>query len=251
MAAGVTQAKTHFGFKEINEHEKVEKVAAVFDTVANQYDIMNDFMSMGIHRLWKRFTLFTSGIRRGQKVLDLAGGTADMSLALAEKVGEQGEVWLTDINFSMLSRGRNRLIDANKIFVKTVQCDAEFLPFPDRYFDAITLAFGLRNMTRIDRALHSAYRVLKPGGQLIVLEFSKVTQPMLRKLYDAYSYQILPRLGKWITHSSESYQYLAESIRMHPDQQTLRHQFELAGFERCRYHNLSSGIVAIHRGYRL
>jgi len=242
---------THFGFEKVATGEKAGRVSEVFDTVADRYDFMNDLMSLGVHRLWKRFTVFLTALRPGHKVLDLAGGTADLTRLLLDKVGEQGEIWLADYNGAMLCHGRDRLIDEGVgRTVHYVQANGECLPLPDNYFHAITLAFGLRNMTHLDQALAECYRVLKPGGQLLVLEFSKVHNPILSKLYDVYSYEVLPRLGKWITGSSDSYRYLAESIRMHPDQEQLKQMFEQAGFDRCEYHNLTAGVVAVHRGYK-
>jgi demethylmenaquinone methyltransferase/2-methoxy-6-polyprenyl-1,4-benzoquinol methylase len=243
--------KTHFGYQVVDESEKAEKVASVFTTVAKRYDIMNDLMSFGVHRYWKRFTVGISGIRPGAKVLDLAGGTGDLSLLLAERVGASGQVVISDINLPMLERGRNRILDQGRSGILFVQADGETLPFPEHSFHAVTIAFGLRNMTHIEQALKEAFRILKVGGQLLVLEFSHVKPALLKKLYDMYSFQVLPRLGRWIVGSDESYRYLAESIRMHPDQQALKAKFELSGFERCEYFNLSGGVVALHRGYRL
>jgi demethylmenaquinone methyltransferase/2-methoxy-6-polyprenyl-1,4-benzoquinol methylase len=239
---------THFGFHTVAEAEKAQKVADVFNSVAQKYDIMNDLMSGGLHRLWKRFTIAQSGVRRGSRVLDVAGGTADLALAFARRVGPSGEVWLTDINNAMLTRGRDRLRDHGFIGV-AAQCDGEKLPFPDDYFDCVTVAFGLRNMTHKDAALAEMRRVLKPGGRVLVLEFSQVWKP-LAPLYDTYSFQILPRLGQMITQDSESYRYLAESIRMHPDQATLKAMMESVGLERVEYFNLTAGVVALHRGWK-
>jgi demethylmenaquinone methyltransferase / 2-methoxy-6-polyprenyl-1,4-benzoquinol methylase len=242
---------THFGFQQVPLEEKVRKVGAVFDSVANKYDVMNDVMSLGIHRLWKRFTIEQSGVRSGQRVLDLAGGTGDLAARFSRMVGTEGEVVLADINGAMLRQGRARLLDQGiNGNVRYVQANAECLPFPDQYFDCITMAFGLRNVTDKQAALASMFRILKPGGRLLVLEFSKVTTPGLKPLYDFYSFQILPRMGRLIANDEASYRYLAESIRMHPDQETLKGMMEQAGFEDCGYFNLSGGIVALHRGFR-
>ena len=239
---------THFGFRAVPEHEKASRVAGVFDSVAARYDLMNDLMSGGLHRLWKRFTVEQSGLRPGQRVLDVAGGTADLAIQFARRVGTQGEVVLTDINPAMLARGRDRMLDAG-IAAPAVQCDAEHLPFPDAHFDCVSVAFGLRNMTHKDRALAEMRRVVKPGGRLLVLEFSRVWEP-LRPLYDTYSLKVLPLLGKLVANDSASYRYLAESIRVHPDQEELKTLMEQAGLERVEYFNLSAGVVALHRGYR-
>jgi len=247
----MTDKTTHFGFEQVGWNEKVRRVGAVFDSVAGKYDVMNDVMSLGIHRLWKRFTIELSGVRKGSRVLDLAGGTGDLAARLARIVGADGEVVLADINAAMLEHGRARLLDEGIAGnVRFVQANAEGLPFPDNYFDCITIAFGLRNVTDKDAALRSMYRVLKPGGRLLVLEFSKPTLPGLAPLYDLYSFKLLPLMGKLIANDAESYKYLAESIRMHPDQNTLRAMMETAGFEDCSYHNLSGGIVALHRGFK-
>ncbi len=243
---------THFGFQQVDEATKAGKVAGVFDSVATKYDVMNDVMSLGAHRLWKRFTLEISNVRDGQRVLDLAGGTGDLAAKFAPRVGAQGQVVVADINAAMLARGRERLVNEGLIGnVEYVQADAETLPFPDAYFDCITMAFGLRNVTHKDRALASMYRVLKPGGQLLVLEFSRLNIPALQPLYDLYSFRLLPLMGKLIAQDADSYRYLAESIRMHPDQGELKQMMQDAGFERCEYFNLSGGIVALHRGYKL
>jgi len=242
---------THFGYQNVQADEKAGKVADVFHSVASKYDVMNDLMSLGIHRIWKRLTIESSGVRPGHKVLDIAGGTGDLTMQFSKRVGEQGQVILADINSSMLSVGRDRLIDqgyGNNI--EFVQANAETLPFPDNYFNCISIAFGLRNVTDKDKALASMARVLKPGGRLLVLEFSKPASPLLSKIYDKYSFSALPFMGKLITNDSESYQYLAESIRMHPDQETLKGMMENAGFVNCRYHNMSGGIVALHTGIK-
>ncbi len=242
---------THFGFQTVNADEKVGKVAEVFHSVAGKYDLMNDLMSMGIHRLWKRLTIEKSGVRRGHQVLDLAGGTGDLTARFAKVVGDKGLVILGDINDSMLKVGRERLTDKGIVGnVDYVQLNAESLPFPDNTFDCISIAFGLRNVTDKDKALASMYRILKPGGRLLILEFSKPVAPGLSPLYDFYSFRILPVIGKMVANDSESYQYLAESIRMHPDQETLKSMLDNAGFERCDYMNMTGGIVALHRGFK-
>jgi demethylmenaquinone methyltransferase/2-methoxy-6-polyprenyl-1,4-benzoquinol methylase len=240
---------THFGFQTVAEEVKQQKVAEVFSSVASNYDIMNDLMSMGLHRLWKTFTIQISGVRSGDRVLDVAGGTADLSLAFARKVGAQGQVWLTDINHAMLSRGRDRVFDAGYP-LPVAQCNAEKLPFPDDWFDCVTVAFGLRNMTHKDVALAEMRRVLRPGGRLLVLEFSRVWKP-LAPLYDLYSFKLLPWMGKKVANDADSYRYLAESIRMHPGQEELKAMMEAAGLGRVDYFNLSAGVVALHRGYKL
>ncbi len=243
---------THFGYQEVPVEEKAGKVAEVFHSVANKYDIMNDVMSMGVHRLWKIFTLNQAGARPGMRVLDLAGGTGDLALKFATQVGSTGEVVLADINSSMLEEGRRRLIDKGIVGnVRYAQVNAEALPFPDHSFDIITIAFGLRNVTDKDAALRSMKRVLKPGGKLLILEFSKPISTTFSKIYDLYSFTALPMMGKLITGDAKSYRYLAESIRMHPDQETLKRMMEDAGFERCDYHNLSGGVVALHTGYAI
>jgi len=239
---------THFGYQSVAEEEKAHKVAEVFHSVAAKYDVMNDVMSAGLHRIWKMFTIAQAGIRPGYKVLDIAGGTGDLARAFAEKAGPEGEVWLTDINESMLRVGRDRLLNKG-LSIPMALCDAENLPFPDNYFDRVTVAFGLRNMTHKDVALKEMARVLKPGGKLLVLEFSKVWEP-LQKPYDAYSFSVLPWLGKRIAGDAESYRYLAESIRMHPDQQSLKTMIEQAGLERVEYFNLSAGVAALHTGIK-
>ena len=242
---------THFGYEQVNVEEKASKVAEVFHSVAAKYDIMNDLMSFGVHRLWKRFAIDCSGIRPGQTVLDLAGGTGDLTAKFSRIVGKEGQVILADINDSMLKVGRDKLRDLGVVSnVEYVQANAQALPFPDNTFDLITIAFGLRNVTDKDEALRSMYRVLKPGGRLLVLEFSKPSNEMLSKAYDLYSFNLLPTMGKLIANDSESYKYLAESIRMHPDQDTLKAMMETAGFEQTQYYNLTGGIVALHRGYK-
>ncbi|MEQ1598742.1 MAG: bifunctional demethylmenaquinone methyltransferase/2-methoxy-6-polyprenyl-1,4-benzoquinol methylase UbiE [Methylotenera sp.] len=240
---------THFGFKTVEEAEKQQKVGEVFHSVASKYDVMNDVMSAGMHRGWKRFAVAVSGVKAGDKVLDIAGGSGDLSKLFAKKVGASGEVILTDINASMLAVGRDRIIDAG-LSVPAMQCNAEKLPFADNSFDCVIVAFGLRNMTHKDIALKEMQRVLKVGGRLLVLEFSKVWHP-LQKLYDAYSFKFLPFMGKLIAKDAESYQYLAESIRMHPDQETLKKMMIDAGLSRVDYYNLSAGVVALHKGYKL
>ena len=242
---------THFGYKQVDKSQKVSLVADVFHSVAAKYDVMNDLMSMGIHRLWKRFTIDCSGVRAGHNVLDLAGGTGDLAAKFSRIVGENGQVVLADINQAMLKVGRNKLRDKGIVGnIEYVQANAEALPFPDNTFDVITIAFGLRNVTDKDKALASMYRVLKPGGRLLVLEFSKPEHELLSKAYDAYSFHVLPKMGQLVANDGESYQYLAESIRMHPDQNTLKGMMEEAGFEQVTFHNLTGGIVALHRGYK-
>lgn len=246
-----TKKTIDFGFSEIAVEEKVKKVKGVFDSVASNYDIMNDVMSMGIHRFWKRHTIELSGIRPGNIVLDLAGGTGDLTKQFSKRVGKTGKVVLADINESMVRVGRDRLTDLGIIGnVDYVISNAEALNYADNTFDLVTIAFGLRNVTNKDQALAEIYRVLKPGGQLMVLEFSKVTQPLMAKSYDFYSFKILPKLGKMIANDEESYQYLAESIRMHPDQETLKSMMIDAGFDKAEYLNMSNGIVALHRGWK-
>lgn len=239
---------TDFGYRQIAEQEKAQRVADVFHSVAERYDLMNDLMSAGLHRLWKRFTVEQSLVRAGERVLDVAGGTGDLAKLFARRVGSTGTVVLTDINASMLKIGRDRLLDAGLI-VPIVRCDAERLPFPAESFDCVSVAFGLRNMTHKDAALAEMRRVLRPGGRLLVLEFSRVWKP-LAPLYDAYSFQVIPRLGKLVVGDADSYRYLAESIRIHPDQETLKRMMEEAGLERVEYFNLAAGVVALHRGYR-
>ena len=242
---------THFGYQTVAESEKAQRVAEVFHSVAAKYDIMNDLMSGGIHRLWKRFTIELSGVRTGNRVLDIAGGTGDLTRRFANRVGPTGEVVLADINASMLKVGRDRLLDLGVAGnVRFVQADAEALPFPDNYFDCITIAFGLRNVTHKDAAIASMLRVLKPGGRLLVLEFSKPKSDLLSKVYDQYSFKLLPMMGKLVADDADSYRYLAESIRMHPDQETLKAMMEEVGFARVTYHNMTGGIVALHRGVK-
>ncbi len=242
---------THFGFREVPESAKAGMVGQVFSSVASRYDVMNDVMSFGIHRLWKRFTIGQAGVRTGQKVLDLAGGTGDLAAQFVAQVGPTGSVTVADINAAMLDVGRARFADRGLAGnVEFVQANAECLPFPDNHFDCITIAFGLRNVTHIDAALASMFRVLKPGGRLLVLEFSKPVLPGLNAVYDAYSFHLLPKLGKLIANDEDSYRYLVESIRKHPDQETLKGMMEQAGFERAHYFNLSGGIVALHKGYK-
>lgn len=240
---------THFGYQTVAEEQKAGKVAEVFHSVASRYDLMNDLMSGGMHRFWKRFTRGQAAVRPGMRCLDIAGGTGDIANLLAEDAGESGEVWLTDINGSMLAVGRDRMLDQGRM-LPVAQCDAEHLPFPDNYFDRVTVAFGLRNMTHKDLALAEMCRVLKPGGKLLVLEFSKVAKP-LAPLYDLYSFKVLPRMGELVAKDSESYKYLAESIRMHPDQETLKAMMQQIGLGKVDYHNLTLGVVALHIGYRL
>lgn len=240
---------THFGFQTVEENLKRKKVAEVFSSVARKYDIMNDAMSFGLHRLWKTFTIRLAGVREGERVLDVAGGTADLSLAFARRVGASGQVWLTDINHDMLSCGRDRLINKG-ISLPIAQCDAEKLPFPESSFDCVTVAFGLRNMTHKNIALAEMRRVLRPGGRLLVLEFSQVWKP-LSPFYDLYSFKVLPWMGEKVVGDADSYRYLAESIRKHPDQEELKAMMESAGLAKVDYFNLSAGIVAVHRGYRI
>jgi demethylmenaquinone methyltransferase/2-methoxy-6-polyprenyl-1,4-benzoquinol methylase len=242
---------THFGFQEVPLEEKARKVAGVFQSVAGKYDVMNDLMSLGIHRLWKRFCLQLSGVRPGQHVLDLAGGTGDLAMKFVGMVSPGGSVVLSDINAAMLEQGRLRMFDHGIVQgIEYVQANAESLPFADNRFDCVTIAFGLRNVTDKDRALASMYRVLKPGGRLLVLEFSKPATRALEKLYDVYSFNVIPKLGRWVAGDEASYQYLVESIRMHPDQKTLQAMMQNAGYEGVEYFNLSGGIVALHRGYK-
>lgn len=248
MTDNLDSKTTHFGFKTVNETEKQKKVGEVFHSVAQKYDVMNDVMSAGMHRVWKRFAVDISGVKVGDKVLDIAGGSGDLSKLFSKKVGSTGNVILTDINASMLAVGRDRMIDAG-LDVPAMQCNAEKLPFADNSFDCVIVAFGLRNMTHKDIALKEMQRVLKTGGRLLVLEFSKVWQP-LEKIYDMYSFKLLPFMGKLIAKDAESYEYLAESIRMHPDQETLKKMMLDAGLSKVDYYNLSAGVVALHKGYK-
>jgi len=247
----LTDDTTDFGYERVKMAEKAGRVREVFDSVAAQYDLMNDLMSGGLHRLWKRFTIELSAVRSGQTVLDIAGGTGDLAAKFSKLVGADGKVILADINAAMLYVGRDRLIDKGALSnIDVVQADAQFLPFDDNSIDCITMAFGLRNVTDKAKALRSMHRVLKPGGRVLVLEFSKPTSPLLSKVYDAYSFSALPAMGKLITDDADSYRYLAESIRKHPDQESLLEMVEDAGFVDCRYHNMTGGIVAVHRGIK-
>lgn len=244
-----SSSTTHFGYETVDEREKAAKVAQVFHSVADRYDVMNDLMSGGLHRLWKAFTIGRADVRPGMRVLDIAGGTGDLARAFAKRAGSSGEVWLTDINASMLRVGRDRLTDYG-LLTPVAVCDAERLPFPDAYFDRVSVAFGLRNMTHKDRALSEMRRVLKPGGKLLVLEFSRVAKPVA-PFYDWYSFNVLPWLGKKVAGDSHSYRYLAESIRMHPDQDTLADMLRSAGLSKVQYFNLTAGMVALHEGVYL
>ncbi len=239
---------THFGYKSVDEADKARHVRGVFDSVAPKYDLMNDLMSGGLHRAWKAFTVLVADVQEGDAVLDIAGGTGDLAMAFAKKVGKSGQVVHTDINEAMLRTGRDRLLDAG-VSLPTVVCDAEQLPFPDDHFAVVSVAFGLRNMTHKDAALAEMRRVLRPGGKLLVLEFSKVAPP-LQKVYDWYSFKVLPRLGQWVAGDDASYRYLAESIRVHPDQQTLKTMMHKGGFGHVDYHNLTGGLVALHVGIK-
>ncbi|MBT6079018.1 MAG: bifunctional demethylmenaquinone methyltransferase/2-methoxy-6-polyprenyl-1,4-benzoquinol methylase UbiE [Gammaproteobacteria bacterium] len=242
---------THFGYEDVAVGEKASRVRGVFDSVASKYDVMNDLMSMGVHRLWKKQAIELSGAREGWEVLDLAGGTGDLSLQFAKIVGSKGRVVLSDINQSMLHNGRERLVNEGVLGnVEYVQINAEQIPFPDNSFDCITISFGLRNVTDKDKALRAIYKALKPGGRLLVLEFSKPTNEKFRSVYDFYSFNILPVIGKVVANDEESYRYLAESIRMHPDQETLRGMMDEAGFNRTEYFNMTGGVVALHRGFK-
>lgn len=242
---------THFGYKEVNTEDKVKLVRGVFDSVASQYDVMNDLMSLGIHRVWKRTAIQLANVRSGDKILDLAGGTGDLTIRFEKRVGKTGEVVLADINSEMLRTGRDRLIDKGLVGnIRYAQVNAECLPFEDNTFDCVSIAFGLRNVTNKDAALRSILRVLKPGGRLIVLEFSHPTDKVTEKVYDFYSFNLLPKIGKFVAKDEDSYRYLAESIRMHPKQDELKAMMEEAGLERCEYFNMSQGIVAVHRGYK-
>lgn len=241
-------SSTHFGFKTVDEADKARHVRGVFDSVASKYDIMNDLMSMGLHRAWKAYTVMVANLKEGDRALDIAGGTGDLAMAFAKKVGRSGQVVHTDINEAMLRTGRNRLIDAGLV-LPTVVCDAEKLPFPDAYFDLVSVAFGLRNMTHKDVALQEMHRVLKPGGKLLVLEFSKVAPP-LEKAYDWYSFKVLPKLGQLVAGDEGSYRYLAESIRMHPGQEELKTMMHKCGFGHVDFHNMTGGVVALHVGIK-
>lgn len=241
-------SQTHFGFESVDEKDKAKRVRGVFDSVAGKYDIMNDLMSAGLHRAWKAYTVMVANLKEGDKALDIAGGTGDLSLAFAKKVGKTGQVVHTDINYAMLSTGRDRLLNKG-VVLPTLVCDAEKLPFPDNYFDVVSVAFGLRNMTHKDAALREMNRVLKPRGKLLVLEFSKVAKP-LEKVYDWYSFNVLPQLGQMIAGDADSYRYLAESIRMHPSQDALKAMMHEAGFGHVDYHNMTGGICALHMGIK-
>jgi demethylmenaquinone methyltransferase/2-methoxy-6-polyprenyl-1,4-benzoquinol methylase len=241
--------KSQFGYEEVPEAEKARRVGAVFDRVAERYDVMNDLMSLGLHRWWKSFAVAIARPRAGERFLDVAAGSADLARKIARRVGPQGEIWLTDINRSMLERGRDRFLD-DGLLAPTVQCDAERLPFPSGYFDGVTVAFGLRNMTHKERALAEMARVLKPGGRLVVLEFSRVWKP-LERAYDLYSFKVLPWLGERVAGDASAYRYLAESIRVHPDQAELAGMLQAAGLSRVEVFNLAAGVVAVHRGYRI
>lgn len=248
----MTKKETHFGYKTVDEDLKETLVAGVFDSVASKYDIMNDVMSFGIHRIWKKIAMTHTGLKPGNTALDVAGGTGDLTMQMADQVGPSGKIIISDINAAMLEEGRKRLLDKGYGGnIEFVEANAEDLPFEDNTFHCITIAFGLRNVTHQDRALASMYRVLKPGGRLLVLEFSRPVAPGLNRLYDFYSFNILPKMGKLIANDEDSYRYLAESIRMHPDQETLKKMMQAAGFERCTYHNMTGGIVALHKGFKL
>lgn len=245
------QKTTHFGFETVDVEEKAKRVRGVFDSVAGNYDLMNDIMSMGIHRIWKRFAVDLAGVRRGHKVLDLASGTGDLAARFSGLVGADGQVVMSDINAAMLGEGRRRMVDDGHVGnVQYAQINAQHLPFADNTFDCITIGFGLRNVTDKQMALNSIYKALKPGGRLMVLEFSHPTSKPLQSLYDIYSFRLLPLMGRFVAKDEDSYRYLAESIRMHPDQETLKEMMVEAGFEDCDYHNLTGGIVAVHRGFK-
>lgn len=246
-----TESTTHFGYREVPSDKKTKMVGDVFSSVADNYDLMNDLMSMGVHRLWKKFAISQSGLRSGQRVLDIAGGSGDLAAGLAKRVGDQGDVVLADINTAMLQHGRRRMVDQGHVGnVSFVQVDAEALAFSENYFDCVSISFGLRNVTHIDLALSSMYRVLRPGGRLLVLEFARPTSKLFGKLYDLYSFEVIPRLGDIVANDRGSYQYLVESIRKHPPQEELKTIMQNAGFERVNFHNLSGGIVALHVGYK-
>ena len=242
------QDTTDFGYTKVTPDEKTRRVRGVFESVASRYDVMNDVMSAGLHRLWKRYTIELSGIRPGDRVLDIAGGTGDMTRLFSGRAGPTGEVWLTDINGAMLAEGRDRMLDEGRV-LPVVQCDAEKLPFPGNFFDIACIAFGLRNVTRKEAALSEMRRVLRPGGRALVLEFSRIAEP-LKPAYDWYSFNVLPLMGRMIAGDAASYRYLAESIRMHPDQETLKSMMNAAGLDEVEYHNLSGGLVAVHRGWK-
>jgi len=245
------QGNTHFGFEQVNVNDKQNRVRAVFDSVASRYDIMNDLMSLGVHRLWKRQAIEMAGVRRGHRVLDLASGTADLATRFATLVGDDGRVIVSDINAEMLTLGRDRMIDDGHAGnVDYAQINAESLPFASNSFDLISIAFGLRNVTDKEKALAAMYQTIKPGGRILILEFSRPKPGLFKQFYDMYSFRVLPNVGKLVADDAESYRYLAESIRMHPDQETLKAMMESVGFERCEYENLSNGVVAIHRGYK-
>ena len=244
----MTDKTMHFGYQQVPEDEKARRVGVVFSSVASRYDLMNDLMSLGLHRVWKRFALAMSGVREGSRVLDVASGSGDLAAAFAKRAGPTGEVWMTDINASMLAVGRDKLIDSG-IFAPLALCDAEKLPFPPERFDCVSVAFGLRNMTRKEAALAEMARVARPGGRVLVLEFSRPWKP-LAPAYDVYSFSVLPALGRYVAKDEAAYRYLAESIRMHPDQETLKSMMQAAGLDRVEYFNLAGGIVALHRGFK-
>lgn len=250
MTNKTSQPTTHFGYREVPTEEKSQLVAEVFRSVAPKYDLMNDLMSLGLHRLWKKFTISEAAIKPGHHVLDVASGTGDLAKQFAKQVGPTGKVIMTDVNDAMLEVGRDRLADAGIFNVECIQANAETLPFADNQFDCVTIAFGLRNVTDKAKALASMYRVLKPGGKLLILEFSHPTVPLLDKIYDFYSFNIIPKLGELVTQDRDSYQYLVESIRKHPDQETLKGMMTAAGFEDVTYFNLNGGIVALHKGWK-
>ena len=245
-----TGSTTDFGYQRVPFAEKAKRVGEVFSSVAGNYDLMNDLMSLGVHRLWKRFVIDLAGVRENERVLDVAGGTGDLTAAFAKEVGRGGMAILSDINGAMLEQGRTRLVDRGVLGVPAVQANAECLPFASNSFDCVTIGFGLRNVTDKDAALRSMLRILKPGGRALILEFSKPVNASFAKLYDTYSFSVLPLLGKYVARDEGAYRYLAESIRMHPDQQTLKGMMETAGFARCQVYNLTGGIVAVHRGYK-